>query len=311
MGEADGVWERQVRLLPHSAWRVPDALLSVSSSCRLQDLVITTKLFFGTKPGVNNKGLSRKHILEGIEASLKRLQLSYVDVLFCHRPDPVTPIEEVCRAMNWCIEQGKAFYWGTSEWSGCQLTEAIGVCDRLGLIRPCVEQPEYNVFARQRVEVEYEPVYALSGMGLTTWSPLASGILTGKYSGKHVPAGSRLALDQYKFLLNDKFGASAWQVDAADELTPIAAELGCSAAQLALAWCLTNKRVSSVILGATSVAQLEENLACLQVLPKLTADVVARVEAIGGGKGKPAPHSSFTQVHSMRDTARVAYSKGF
>lgn len=155
------------------------------------DLVITTKLFFGTRPGVNNKGLSRKHILEGIEASLTRLQLSYVDVLYCHRPDPITPLEEVCRAMNYCIENGKALYWGSSEWSGCQLTEAIGICDRLGLIRPVVEQPEYNLFARSRVEVEYDPVYSLSGMGLTTWSPLASGVLTGKYSGKKVPAGSR------------------------------------------------------------------------------------------------------------------------
>jgi len=183
LGEKDGVWQRS-------------------------DLVITTKLFFGTRTGLNNRGLSRKHIIEGCQASLKRMRLDYVDVLFCHRPDPITPLEEVVRAMNFCIEQGWAFYWGTSEWSGVMLAEAIGICDHLGLIRPVVEQPEYNVFARQRVEVEYDPVYRLSGMGLTVWSPLASGILTGKYSGKKVPEGSRLALESYKFLLTDKASRS-------------------------------------------------------------------------------------------------------
>jgi aryl-alcohol dehydrogenase-like predicted oxidoreductase len=213
--------------------------------------------------------------------------------------------------MNYCIEQGWAFYWGTSEWSGPMLTEAIGIADRLGLIRPVVEQPEYNIFARQRVEVEYDPVYRLSGMGLTVWSPLASGVLTGKYSGKKVPEGSRLALKDYKFLLDNKFGPSAWQIDAADELAPVAAELGCTAAQLALAWCLLNPRVSTVILGATSLRQLTENLGALAVLPKLTPAIVERVESIGGGKGKPAFHSSWTQVSGMRETSKHAYSRGF
>lgn len=210
------------------------------------DLVITTKLYFGTRPGPNNRGLSAKHIREGSIASLKRLKLDYVDVLYCHRPDPVTPIEETVRAMAAEISAGRALYWGTSEWSAADISTAVGVADRLGLVRPIVEQPEYNLFARTRVEQEYAPVYAETGLGLTTWSPLASGILTGKYAQKQIPEGSRLTIANYKFLLDDKFGPSAWQIDATEELRPIAAELGCSLPQLAIAWCLTNPRVSTV-----------------------------------------------------------------
>jgi voltage-dependent potassium channel beta subunit len=281
-GIADGVWSRE-------------------------DLVLTTKVFFGTKPGPNNKGLSRKHIVEGTLASLKRMQLDYVDVLFCHRPDPVTPVEEIVRAMNHVVDRGLAFYWGTSEWSAAELAEAIGVADRLGLIRPCVEQPEYSLVARQRVEVEYAPIYELSGMGLTVWSPLASGILTGKYSGRHAPPGSRLTLSNYAFLATSKFGADAWQVDAADELVAIAKEVGCTAAQLAIAWILfSNKRVSTVLLGATSAAQLQENLAALEVLAKMTPELAARCEAIGGGRAAPKAHSSATMVASLRGVAGLA-----
>ena len=175
---------------------------------RREDLVITTKLFFGAAPGagasVNAKFLSRKHIVEGAAASLARLNLAYVDVIYAHRPDPVTPIEETVRAFNHLLDTGKAFYWGTSEWSAAQIAEAVGVADRLGLVRPLVEQPEYNIFARTRVEAEYAPLYDSMGLGLTTWSPLASGVLTGKYSGRKLPEGSRLTVPNYKFLLDAK-----------------------------------------------------------------------------------------------------------
>ena len=271
-----------------------------------EDLVLTTKIFFGTRPGPNNKGLSRKHVLEGAAASLKRMQLEFVDVIFAHRPDPVTPMEEIVRAFDHLINTGKALYWGTSEWSAAQIGEAVGVAARLGLIAPIAEQPEYNLFARTRVEAEYAPLYH-AGLGLTTWSPLASGILTGKYSGKVVPAGSRLTLPTYAFLLNDKFGANAWQVDAADEVVTIAAELGCSAAQLSLAWCLKNPRVSTVILGATSVAQLEENLGALSLLERLTPALMERLEAVGGGKGQPQVHRSTVQSHTERGTASLSF----
>jgi len=259
------------------------------------DLVITTKLFFGTIPGVNNRGLSRKHIVEGTVESLKRLQLEYVDIIYAHRPDPTVPMEEIVRAFNHVIDRGYSFYWGTSEWSAAQIADACGIADRLGLIRPVVEQPEYNIFARTRVESEYEHLYHSTGLGLTTWSPLASGILTGKYSGKVIPDGSRFSIANYQFLVNDKFGANAWQIAAADELVLIAKELNCTSAQLALAWCLKNPRVSSVILGATSTTQLEENLGALTILPRLTPELIERIENIGGGRGKPAFPSSYLQ----------------
>jgi voltage-dependent potassium channel beta subunit len=283
-GVADGVWKRS-------------------------DLVITTKIFFGVSPGVNARGLSRKHIVEGLDASLQRLQLSYVDVVYAHRPDPVTPLEETVRAFNHVIDQGKAFYWGCSEWSAREIAEAAGIAARLGLVGPLCEQPEYNIFARQRVEVEYAPLYAATGLGLTTWSPLASGVLTGKYSGLKVPAGSRLALESYQFLTAAKIkGDEAWQVAAADALAPVAADVGCSLAQLAIAWVLKNPRVSTCILGATSVAQLQENLRALDFVDALTPDVMARIEAAvaAAGGAPPRPGKVELQVRGLRNVADVA-----
>ena len=279
------------------------------------DLVITTKLFFGAVPepltaSVNAKGLSRKHVVEGALASLRRLKLDYVDVIYAHRPDPVTPMEEIVRAFNHVLDRGLAFYWGTSEWSAAQIAEAVGVADRLNLVRPLVEQPEYNLFARTRVEAEYAPLYPSTGLGLTTWSPLASGVLTGKYSGMKLPEGSRLTIANYKFLLDAKFGADAWQVAAADEVVGIAREVGCTAAQLALAWTLLNPRVSSVILGATSVAQLEENLDALRFVERITPEVKARLEAVGEGRGLPKFHASALQSHRERGTATLANWEG-
>eukprot|EP01147_Barroeca_monosierra_P004989 gene4989-6938_t len=262
------------------------------------DLVVTTKIFFGTKNGPNSRGLSRKHIVEGTLASLKRLQLDYVDVIFCHRPDYVTPIEETVRAMNHIIDRGLAFYWGTSEWSAQEITEAYRVADKLGLMGPICDQPQYNMFERHRVEMEYLPLYKQFGTGLTIWSPLASGILTGKYSGKQIPEGSRLSLSGYEFIKRRKFGQDDWQIDRVDELKPIAEELGCSLAQLAVAWCLKNQHVSTVLLGATKPHQLEENLQSLKYAEKLSPEFMDRIENII--KTKPDLHGIHQQVASLR-----------
>ncbi|KAL0376883.1 UNVERIFIED_CONTAM: putative voltage-gated potassium channel subunit beta [Sesamum calycinum] len=214
------------------------------------DIVVSTKIFWGG-PGPNDKGLSRKHIIEGTKNSLKRLDMDYVDVIYCHRPDIGTPIEETVRAMNHVIDKGWAYYWGTSEWSAQQITEAWGVAERLDLVGPIVEQPEYNLFSRHKVESEYLPLYTNYGIGLTTWSPLASGVLTGKYNSGNIPPDSRFALENYKNL------ASRSLVDdvlkKVNGLKPIADELGVPLSQLAIAWCASN--VSSVITGATKEAQ--------------------------------------------------------
>lgn len=247
------------------------------------DVIVTTKLFFGTgKPGHNTKGCSRKHIVEGLQASLTRMQLSHVDIVFCHRQDDITPVEEIVRAMNHVVDRGWALYWGTSEWSAGRLIEAWAVADRLGLIGPVCEQPEYHLFKREKVERDFEPLYRSHGMGLTTWSPLASGVLTGKYSGGRVPEGSRLALPSYEWLRNIVMAKDrAPRLECADKLKVLAETVvGCTAAQLAIAWCLANKRVSTVLLGATSTAQLTENIGALSVLEKLTPDIIAQIHAI-------------------------------
>jgi voltage-dependent potassium channel beta subunit len=246
-----------------------------------EDLVLTTKIFFGTKTGPNNVGIDRKHIIEGTKASLERIKSDYVDVLYLHRPEPYTPIEEIVRAMNFAINQGWAFYWGTSEWLESQILEAWAVADRLGLVGPIAEQPQYNLVTRSKVEVEYlsllEGAPTRPKMGLTTWSPLCSGLLTGKY-GKGIPEDARLAnpvFMQYSGI--EDFPASVAQVE---KLRPIAAELGCSLAQLSLAWCATNKHVSTVMLGAKSVAQLDENLKAFPFISKITPEIKARIEAV-------------------------------
>ncbi|PNW83810.1 hypothetical protein CHLRE_04g217916v5 [Chlamydomonas reinhardtii] len=242
------------------------------------DLVLSTKIFWGG-PGPNDRGLSRKHVIEGTQAALSRLQTSYVDLLFCHRPDPDTPIEETVRAMNHCLDRGWALYWGTSEWSAEQIKQARAIAVRLGLQPPVMEQPEYNLFERHKVESDYAPLYdSEPGLGLTVWSPLASGILTGKYGGggggTAAPAGSRLSMEEHKAKLDSR----AHHIAAAERLKPLAAELGCSPAQLALAWTLTNPRVSTTITGASKVEQVRDNMGALAVLPKLTPQLVQRLE---------------------------------
>ena len=243
------------------------------------DLVISTKIFWGGR-GPNDTGLSRKHIFEGTNASLKRLQMDYVDLLFCHRPDKYTPIEETVWAMNSIINQGKALYWGTSEWSAEQIMEAYGIARREHLIPPSMEQPEYNMFDRQRVEREYFPLYHKIGLGTTTFSPLASGLLTGKYN-QGIPEGTRITLPGYGWLRetfeNEEARANIEKVKL---MMPIAKEIGCSMAQLALAWCLKNPHVSTVITGASKPSQVTENMKALEIVGQLTDELMERLEAI-------------------------------
>lgn len=250
------------------------------------DLVISTKIFWGGH-GPNDSGLSRKHIFEGTNASLKRLQMDYVDLIFCHRPDISTPIEETVWSMNQVINQGKAFYWGTSEWSAQQITEAIGIARREHLIPPLMEQPQYNMFHRERVEKEYAPIYKQFGLGTTIWSPLASGLLTGKYN-QGIPNGTRATLEGYEWL-KKRFESEQAQLELkkVQALTPVAEELGSTMAQLAIAWCLKNPHVSTVITGASRKQQVYENMKALEIAEKLTPEVMEQIEAILDNQPKP------------------------
>lgn len=246
---------------------------------RREDLVLSTKIFWGGD-GVNDSGLSRKHIFEGTHAALKRFGTDYVDLIFCHRPDLHTPIEETVWAMNLLIQQGKVLYWGTSEWSAEQIREAYHIARREHLIPPLMEQPEYNMFKRDRVEREYSSLYRDIGLGTTIWSPLASGILTGKYA-EGIPEGSRLSLPSYDWLRKRIMSADGQaKIAKTKKLTPIADELGATLSQLALAWCLRNPNVSTVITGASNAAQVDENMAALDIVPKLTDEIMQRIEDI-------------------------------
>jgi voltage-dependent potassium channel beta subunit len=240
--------------------------------------VISTKFFWGLNEGPNEKStLNRKYLLQAMDGSLKRLQLDYVDLVYCHRPDPNTPIEETVWAMHDMVARGKAVYWGTSEWSAKEIRDAWDIAQKHHLHKPVVEQPEYNLFHRDRVEKEYAPLCKDLGIGLTTWSPLASGVLTGKYR-KGIPEGSRGSIARLSFMKD--LVSDAAKAAAVDRLEPIAKDLGCSLAQLALAWCLKNENVSSVITGASRAAQVEENMTAVNVAPKLTRDVMTRIEDI-------------------------------
>ncbi len=241
--------------------------------------VVSTKFFWGLDrqgDAVNRKDtLNRKYLMQAIDGSLQRLGLEHVDVIYCHRSDPHTPIEETVRAMSDIITQGKALYWGTSEWSAGDIRAAWELADRQGWHKPVVEQPQYHLFHRKRVEEEYMRLYEDTGLGLTTWSPLASGLLTGKYA-QGVPEGSRGAMENMAFLregLTDPAKNAAVQ-----QLEPVAADLGVSVAQLALAWAVKNPRVSSVITGASKLSQLQANLGALAVVDKLTPEVLARID---------------------------------
>jgi voltage-dependent potassium channel beta subunit len=254
------------------------------------NLVISTKIFWGGE-GPNNSGLSHKHLVEGVNASLQRLQMDYVDLLFCHRPDLYTPVEETVWTMNQIIQQGKAFYWGTSEWPATKIMEAYGIARREHLIPPLMEQPEYNMLHRERIEKEYAPLYQEIGLGTTIWSPLASGLLTGKYNDG-IPEGTRLTLKGYEWLRKEfETEETRQNIEKVKRLAPIARELGCSLAQLALAWCLKNQNVSTVITGASRKEQVIENLQALEVAGRLTDDVLEQIEQVL--KNKPEAESDW------------------
>lgn len=251
---------------------------------RRASYVVSTKLYWGLNDGPNERNtLNRKYLLQAIDGSLERLQLDYVDLLFCHRPDAETPIEETVRAMHDIITQGKALYWGTSEWGAEQIRQAWQIAERHHLHKPQMEQPQYNMLARDRVEKEYAPLYDEIGLGLTIWSPLASGLLSGKYNAS-IPADSRANLPGYEWLR--KMITNPERINAVRALQPVADDLGCSMAQLALAWCLKNPHVSTVITGASRVEQVHENMKALEIAPKLSADVLTQIEGIL--KNKPA-----------------------
>lgn len=254
-----------------------------------RDYVVSTKLFWGGD-GPNRSGLSRKHIIEGMQHSLKRMQLNYVDLVFCHRPDVDVPIEETVRAMSYLVDRGWALYWGTSEWSADQLRYAYEYAARAHLNPPSMEQPEYNMFHRDRVEREYAPLYADYGLGTTIWSPLASGVLTGKYA-QGIKDG-RLSLPGYEWL-RERYetpdGRS--RIEKVERLRPIAKELDCTLAQLALAWTVSNPHVSTVITGASRPEQVTENMKALDIAGHLDAQVMERIEQVL--ENKPAEPSRF------------------
>lgn len=247
---------------------------------RRASYVVSTKIFWGLHDGVNEKNtLNRKRLREGFDGALKRFGLDYIDLVFCHRPDPETPIEETVWSMHMMIESGKALYWGTSEWSADEIREAWAVAEKHHLHKPQMEQPQYNLFVRRKVEREFTRLYPGIGLGLTTFSPLASGILTGKYNAG-IPKESRMALPGMEWL---KDSLTPQRVAAVKKLQPIASDLGASVAQLALAWCARNPNVSSVITGASRPEQVKENMKALDILPKLTPQVVERIEEAVAG----------------------------
>ncbi len=250
--------------------------------------IVSSKAFWGGQQPTQ-RGLSRKHLTDACHAALNRLQVEYLDLFFCHRPDESTPIEETVRTMNDLIHQGKILYWGTSEWDAQQIMEAYSVARQYGLIPPTMEQPEYNMFRRDKVEADYRRLYTEIGLGTTIWSPLASGLLTGKYSNG-IPEDARVNLPGYGWLKKMVESADGKaKIRKAMELQKIADEIGHSLTNMSLAWCAANPNVSTVILGASKMSQLTENLKALETLPALTAEVMEKIEAVLGNKPAAAP----------------------
>ena len=244
---------------------------------------VSSKVFFGAveHPLPTQRGLSRKHVIEACHQALQRLRVEHLDLYFCHRPDPDTPIEETVAAMDTLVRQGKVLYWGTSEWPAEAIVEAHRVARENHLYAPVMEQPQYNLLHRERVEQEYAPLYDAYGMGTTIWSPLASGLLSGKYNDG-MPADGRLAQPGYEWLRDAILEQGGDKIARLRRLAPIAADLGVSLAQMSIAWCLVNPHVSTVMLGASRLEQLEQNLAALEVVAKLDAGVLKRIdEALG------------------------------
>jgi len=248
---------------------------------RRESIVVTTKLFMAGG-GVNDKGMGRKHMMEGMQNSLKRLQLDYVDLIYSHRPDAEVPLMETCRAMHDIIENGWAFYWGTSEWSAQRITQAIGICDKYGWHRPIVEQPEYSMLKRERFEAEYSHLFAETGYGTTIWSPLVGGILSGKYNDGSCPEGTRFSDDQNGKTFTKYLGEGAKEktVVMLKQLAEVAASLGVSQAALAIAWCIANKDCTVALMGFSRVGQVEPNLLALKALEQWSPELEAKLEKI-------------------------------
>ncbi len=263
MGESEVVMGRSLKEL---AW-------TRDSYC------VSSKVFWGgDKP--TQRGLSKKHIVDACNAALKRLQVEYLDLYFCHRPDPNTPIEETVRTMHNLIQQGKVLYWGTSEWSAQQITEAHGIAREYNLTPPTMEQPEYNLFHREKIEKDYLPLYKNFGLGTTIWSPLASGILTGKYKDG-IPRNSRLNLKNYEWLKNQFDNPEGHaQIKKTEKLKKVAKEYDLSVHHLALLWCANNKNVSTIILGASKLSQLKDNLSVIEKSFDFTEEIIERIEEI-------------------------------
>jgi voltage-dependent potassium channel beta subunit len=251
-----------------------DLRLSRDSFC------VSSKVFFGSvdSPRPTQHGLSRKHIVDACDQALQRLRVDYLDLYFCHRPDPEVPMTEIVSTMHRLVCQGKVLYWGTSEWSAAEIAEAARIARLHNMELPTMEQPQYSLLHRERVEREYAPLYADIGLGTTIWSPLASGLLTGKYNNG-IPADSRLATEGYQWLQKLVLNDPERRIAAVKQLQAIATEIGCSSGQLAIAWCLKNPWVSTVILGATRATQLQENLGALAVVGKIDAELKQRIEA--------------------------------
>ncbi|XP_022610769.1 voltage-gated potassium channel subunit beta-2-like isoform X1 [Seriola dumerili] len=259
---------------------------------RRSSLVITTKLYWGGK-AETERGLNRKHIIEGLKGSLQRMQLEYVDVVFANRPDSNTPMEEIVRAMTHVINQGMAMYWGTSRWSAMEIMEAYSVARQFNLIPPVCEQAEYHFFQREKVETQLPELYHKIGVGVVSWSPLACGIITGKYENG-VPESSRASMKPYQWLREKIMSEDGRKQQAKlKELAHISEKLGCTLPQLAIAWCLRNEGVSSVLLGSSNPSQLTENLGAIQVIPKMTAGIASEVDHILGNR----PHSKRDYHH--------------
>lgn len=256
---------------------------------RRDSYLVSSKVYGGAidNPSPIQRGLSRKHVYDACHQAMERLQVDYLDLYFCHRPDPEVPMEEVVRTMTELIWQGKVLYWGTSEWSAQQLMEAHSVARQYNLIPPTMEQPQYHMLERERFEVEYKRVYETIGLGTTIWSPLASGVLTGKYNDG-IPEDSRVNLPGYEWLKESLMSEQGQKnLQKVRELTAVANDLDTTMARLAIAWCLKNPHVSTVIMGASRVSQLEDNLQALGVVEKLTDDVMTQIEAILDNKPEP------------------------
>jgi len=254
--------------------------------------IVSSKVMWGSveDPKPTQRGLHRKHVFDACHDALRRLRVEYLDLYFCHRPDPAVPMEEIVRMMTELIHQGKVLYWGTSQWSAQQLSEAYGVARQYHLIPPTMEQPQYSMFHREKVELEFAPLYETMGLGTTIWSPLYFGILTGKYNDG-IPADSRATLPGYEWVRQTIESEEGQQkIAKVRELSTIAEGLGTSMSRLAIAWCLRNPRVSTVIMGASRVEQVHDNLRALDLLPQLTDDVMAAIEGVLGNKPE-APES--------------------